>query len=92
MCYNKPKWLDIEEYKKLKQETDTKVENYRVQYNKCGDFSSLVLPVSGKTNALNFGVRGRAPLCRFMIMHDFQLANNDVPVFVPLSPFFCNIL
>ena len=43
VCYNKPKWLDIEEYKKLKQETDTKVENYRVQYNKCGDFSSLVL-------------------------------------------------
>ena len=34
VCYNKPKWLDIEEYKKLKQETDTKVENYRVKYNK----------------------------------------------------------
>lgn len=57
-----------------------------------GDFSSLVLPVSGKTNALNFGVRGRAPLCRFTIMHDFQLANNDVPVLVPLSPFLGNIL
>ena len=56
------------------------------------DISSLVLPVSGKTNALNCGVRGRAPLCRFMIMHDFQLANNDVPVLVPLSPFFGNIL
>ena len=26
--------MDIEEYKKLKQENDTKVENYRVQYNK----------------------------------------------------------
>ena len=35
--------ITLEEYKKLKQETDTKVENYRVQYNKCGDFSSLVL-------------------------------------------------
>ena len=55
-------------------------------------FRRSFLPVSGKTNALNFGVRGRAPLCRFMIMHDFQLANNDVPVFVPLSPFLGNIL
>ena len=26
--------ITLEEYKKLKQETDTKVENYRVQYNK----------------------------------------------------------
>ena len=52
----------------------------------------LVSPVLGKTNALNLGVRGRAPLCRFTIMHDFQLANNDVPVLVPLSPFLGNIL
>ena len=52
----------------------------------------MLTPVSGKTNALNFGVRGRAPLCRFMIMHDLQSANNDIPVFVPLSPFLGNIL
>ena len=57
-----------------------------------GDFSSLVLPVLGKTNALNFGVWGWPQLCRFLFMHDFQLANNDVPVLVPLSPFFGNIL
>ena len=56
------------------------------------DISSLVLPVSGKTNALNFGVWGWPQLCRFLVMHDFQLANDDVPVLVPLSPFFGNIL
>ena len=56
------------------------------------DISSLVLPVSGKTNALNFGVWGWPQLCRFLIVHDFQLANDDVPVLVPLSPFFRNIL
>ena len=56
------------------------------------DISSLVLPVSGKTNALNFGVWGWPQLCRFLVMHDFQLANDDVPVLVPLSPFFRNIL
>ena len=56
------------------------------------DISSLVLPVSGKTNALNFGVWGWPQLCRFLIVHDFQLANDDVPVLVPLSPFFGNIL
>ena len=56
------------------------------------DISSLVLPVSGKTNALNFGVWGWPQLCRFLSVHDFQLANDDVPVLVPLSPFFRNIL
>lgn len=56
------------------------------------DISSLVLPVSGKTNALNFGVWGWPQLCRFLIVHDFQLANDDVPVLVSLSPFFRNIL
>ena len=56
------------------------------------DISSLVLPVSGKTNALNFGVWGWPQLCRFLIVHDFQLANDDVPVLVSLSPFFGNIL
>ena len=52
------------------------------------DISSLVLPVSGKTNALNFGVWGWPQLCRFLIVHDFQLANDDVPVLVPLESIF----
>ena len=56
------------------------------------DISSLVLPVSGKTNALNFGVWGWPQLCRFLFMHDFQLADDDVPILVSLSPFFGNIL
>ena len=55
-------------------------------------FHRSFLPVSGKTNALNFGVWGWPQLCRFLIMHDFQLANDDVPVLVPLSPFLGNIL
>ena len=51
-----------------------------------GDFSLLALPVLGKTNALNFGVWTEPNYAVFLIMHDFQMANNDVFVVAEYSP------
>lgn len=54
-------------------------------------FHRLFARFRGKQCVKLWGL-GEPHLCCFLFIHDFQLANDDIPVPVSLSPFFDNIL